>query len=41
MKAYYEKAIDLQTLNAELEGLPVGHEHSENIHNQREIKNLD
>jgi len=34
-----EKAIDLQILNDELKNLPEGPDRSENVHNQREIKN--
>lgn len=34
----WEKAVDLQTLNSELEGLPQGRERTENIHKQRDIK---
>lgn len=34
----YRKAIDLQTLSAELEGLPVGEERSKNVRSQSEIK---
>jgi hypothetical protein len=37
-KQLYEKAIDLQTLNAELKGLQVGDERTENIRKQAEIK---
>lgn len=34
----YEKAIDLQTLDAELEGVPVGEERTANVRKQGEIK---
>ncbi len=34
----YSKAIDLQTLQAELEGVPVGEERSKNVKEQYEIK---
>ena len=34
----WEKAVDLQTLASELEGIPGGQERSENIRKQREIK---
>jgi hypothetical protein len=34
----WNEAIDLQTLKAELEGVPVGEERTTNVHKQREIK---
>jgi hypothetical protein len=34
----WSEAIDLQTLKAELEGEPVGLERTENVRNQRKIK---
>lgn len=34
----WEKAVDLQTLHSELEGLPQGQERTENVHKQRDIK---
>lgn len=34
----WEKTVDLQTLNSELEGLPKGPDRTENIHKQRDIK---
>lgn len=37
-KQLYHKAIDLQTLAAELEGVPVGDERSKNVHAQADIK---
>lgn len=37
-KQLYGKAIDLQTLNAELEGVPVGEVRTKNVHAQAEIK---
>ncbi len=37
-KQLYCKAIDLQTLDAELEGVPVGEERSKNVHSQSDIK---
>lgn len=37
-KQIYHKAIDLQTLDAELEGVPVGEERSANVRKQSEIK---
>lgn len=37
-KQIYHKTIDLQTLAAELEGMPVGEERSANVRKQSEIK---
>ena len=37
-KQLYHKAIDLQTLAAELEGVPLGDERSKNVHAQADIK---
>ncbi len=37
-KELYHKAIDLQTLQAELEGVPVGEERSANVKKQSDIK---
>ena len=37
-KQIYNKAIGLQTLAAELEGMPVGEERSANVQKQAEIK---
>ena len=37
-KQLYYKAIDLQTLDAELEGVPVGEERSKNVYAQADIK---
>jgi hypothetical protein len=37
-KQIYHKAIDLQTLAAELEGVPVGEERSKNVYAQADIK---
>lgn len=37
-KELYRKALNLQCLASELEGLPVGDERSSNIHKQAEIK---
>ena len=37
-KELYHKAIDLQTLQAELEGVPVGEERSTNVMKQSKIK---
>lgn len=37
-KQLYDKAIDLQTLDAELEGVPVGEERTKNVSSQSEIK---
>ena len=37
-KQLYDKAIDLQTLDAELEGVPVGEERTKNVSEQSEIK---
>ncbi|WP_210024194.1 hypothetical protein [Methylocaldum sp. RMAD-M] len=37
-KQLYHKAIDLQTLDAELEGVPVGEERRKNVRAQAEIK---
>jgi hypothetical protein len=37
-KVLYHKVIDLQTLRAELEGMPVGEERSKNVRKQAEIK---
>ncbi|OJW41581.1 MAG: hypothetical protein BGO60_07510 [Thiobacillus sp. 65-1059] len=37
-KELYHKAIDLQTLQAALEGVPVGEERSANVKKQAEIK---
>lgn len=37
-KELYHKAIDLQTIQATLEGLPVGEERSANVMKQAEIK---
>ncbi len=37
-KQLYDKAIDLQTLDAELEGVPVGDERTINVRAQSEIK---
>ncbi len=37
-KQLYHKAIDLQTLSSELEGVPVGEERTKNVHQQAEIK---
>jgi hypothetical protein len=37
-KQLYEKAIDLQTLEAELDGVPAGDERSNNIYAQADIK---
>lgn len=34
----YSRALDLQTLESELDGLPVGDERSRNVKAQREIK---
>jgi hypothetical protein len=34
----YHKAVDLQTLAAELEGMPVGEERSNNVRAQAELK---
>lgn len=34
----WSEAIDLQTLKAELEGMPVGSERTENVQKQREVK---
>lgn len=34
----YHKAIELQTLSSELEGMPVGEERSANVQKQSEIK---
>jgi hypothetical protein len=38
-KELYAKAIDLQCLSSELEGVPAGEERTDNIKKQREIKN--
>lgn len=35
----WSEAVDLQTLKAELEEVPVGEERTANVHKQREIKN--
>ena len=37
-KQLYHKAIDLQTLSSELEGVPVGEERTNNVRQQAEIK---
>lgn len=37
-KQLYHKALDLQTLAAELEGVPVGEVRTRNVHAQAEIK---
>jgi hypothetical protein len=37
-KQLYHKAINLQTLAAELEGVPVGEERTKNVHAQAELK---
>ena len=37
-KQLYHKAIELQTLAAELEGVPVSEVRTKNVHAQREIK---
>lgn len=37
-KRLYNRALDLQTLDAELEGVPVGEERSANVQKQAEIK---
>ena len=37
-KQLYHKAIELQTLDAELEGVPVGEERTTNVHRQSDIK---
>lgn len=37
-KQLYHKALDLQTLEAELEGVPVGEERTKNVRTQAEIK---
>lgn len=37
-KELYHKALDLQCLASELEGLPIGEERSLNVHKQAEIK---
>ena len=37
-KELYHKALDLQCLASELEGLPVGDKRSSNVHMQTEIK---
>lgn len=37
-KDLYHKALDLQCLDSELEGLPVGEERSKNVHKQADIK---
>ena len=37
-KQLYHKAIDLQTLAAELEGVPIGEVRTKNVHAQADIK---
>jgi hypothetical protein len=37
-KELYQKALELQTLQAELEGVPVGNERSANVKKQADIK---
>jgi hypothetical protein len=37
-KQLYHKAIDLQTLDSELDGVPVGEERSKNVQSQSRLK---